>query len=64
MRRHRALLDRRHFLKSCGSLVGGGIAAGSFGHLLEEQLEVLNVASAGSIRAMLDGPLKVAASQA
>jgi molybdate/tungstate transport system substrate-binding protein len=63
MGHHRALLDRRHFLKSSGFLVGGGIAAGSFGHLSAEQLDVLDVASAGSIRAMLDGPLKVAASQ-
>ena len=63
MRQHRTLLDRRHFLKSSGFLVGGGIASGSFGHLLAEQLNVLDVASAGSIRAMLDGPLKVAAAQ-
>jgi molybdate/tungstate transport system substrate-binding protein len=63
MTQHRALLNRRHFLKSGGFLVGGGVTAGSFGHLLAEQLDVLEVASAGSMRAMLDGPLKVSAAQ-
>jgi molybdate/tungstate transport system substrate-binding protein len=63
MRQYPALLNRRHFLKGGGFLVGGGLAAGSFNHLFAEQLDVLDVASAGAIRAMLDGPLKTAAAQ-
>jgi molybdate/tungstate transport system substrate-binding protein len=63
MRPHHALCNRRHFLKGAGLLVGGGTVCGSLSPLLAEPMDVLDVASAGSVRAMLDGPLKLAVAE-
>jgi molybdate/tungstate transport system substrate-binding protein len=64
MKQNRSLLNRRCFLKRGNSLIAGAVVLGSFPRLLPaEQLHVLDVASAGSIRPMLDGPLKLAVAQ-
>jgi molybdate/tungstate transport system substrate-binding protein len=63
MKQNRTSLSRRHLLKRGNSFIAGAIAIGSFPRLLAEQLDVLDVAAAGSMRAMLDGPLKIAAAQ-
>jgi molybdate/tungstate transport system substrate-binding protein len=44
-------------------LIGGAVALGSSVRLLAEALDVLDVASAGSIAPMLNGPIKEAISQ-
>ena len=54
-------LSRREILKQGSWLIAGAAAAGVPVRLLAEELAALDVASAGSVRAMLDGPLKVAA---
>jgi molybdate/tungstate transport system substrate-binding protein len=53
-------LSRREILKRSGSLIGGAMAAGFPARLLAEELAELDVASAGSIRPVLEGPFKTA----
>ncbi|MDW5265593.1 MULTISPECIES: substrate-binding domain-containing protein [Acidobacteriaceae] len=55
--------SRRELLKRGGTLMAAAIAAGIPSTLLAETLATLDVASAGSIRPMLEGPLKTAAAQ-
>ncbi len=64
MKQSGTLLSRRHLLRRGSSLVAGAVAVGSCPRLFAEQLDVLDVAAAGSMRAMLDGPLKIAAAHA
>jgi len=53
-------LSRRQILRGGGLLAAGALAPG---WLLAEELAMLDVASAGSFRAMLDGPVKMAAAK-
>ncbi len=52
---------RRRFLIGSGSLTAAALANASPHHILAQQLASLDVAAAGSVRAMLDGPLKTSA---
>lgn len=54
---------RRHFLMSSSSLLAAVLTAGFPMRLFAEELAWLDVASAGSVRPMLEGPLKTAAAQ-
>jgi molybdate/tungstate transport system substrate-binding protein len=58
MKLHGKGLSRRELLIRGSSLVAGAIAAGTPARLLAEELTVLDVASAGSIRPILEGPIK------
>jgi molybdate/tungstate transport system substrate-binding protein len=53
--------SRRRVVQRGVSLIAGGAVAGPAMRLLAEPLAVLDVASAGSVKALLDGPLKAAA---
>ncbi len=64
MKQHGSWLNRRKLLKRGSALLAGGIAAQTFPGAFAEQLDGLDIASAGSIRALLEGPLKIAAAQA
>ncbi len=55
--------NRRRFLMTSGSLLAAALTEGFPLHVLAEELAWLDVASAGSIRPMLEGPLKTAAAQ-
>jgi molybdate/tungstate transport system substrate-binding protein len=55
-----AAFNRRTFLRNA-SFLSASLALSPTLHLAAQQLATLNVASAGSIRAMLEGPLKLAA---
>lgn len=50
--------NRRTLLINSSSLIAGAVVAGASSRLLAETSRVLDVASAGSIRPMMDGPLK------
>jgi molybdate/tungstate transport system substrate-binding protein len=63
MGHHRPNPHRRDFLKHGATLFAGVLLTGDPGRLLAEELAMLDVASAGSLRSMLDGPLKTAAAQ-
>ncbi|HEY1745106.1 MAG TPA: extracellular solute-binding protein [Granulicella sp.] len=63
MERDRKGFNRRELLIGGGSLVAGAVAAGFPTRLLAEDLAVLDVASAGSIRPMLEGPIKASIAQ-
>ena len=58
MKRDRKDFNRRELLIGGGSLVVGAVAAGFPTRLLAEELAVLDVASAGSIRPIMEGPIK------
>ena len=58
MRRDRRGFNRRELLIGGGCLVAGAVTAGFPARLLAEALAVFDVASAGSIRPMLEGPIK------
>jgi molybdate/tungstate transport system substrate-binding protein len=63
MRRRIDFSSRRKLLKHGGTLVAGSLVAGSLGHLVAQGPAPLDVACAGSIRPMLEGPLKAAAAK-
>lgn len=58
MNRDLSGLSRRELLKQGSKLMAAAVAAGAATPLLAQQLVTLDVASAGSIRPMLEGPLK------
>jgi len=60
---HEITIDRRSFIFK-GSLVSAGLIILPALRLAAQQLSTLDVASAGSMRAMLEGPLKTSAAQA
>ncbi len=55
---------RRDFLKHASALITGALVSGYPCCLLADEMAALDVASAGSMRDMLDGPLKASAAQA
>lgn len=57
-------LSRRRLLMYGSKFLAGAVVAGASTRLLAEQLSQLDLASAGSIRPMLEGPLKTAAARA
>lgn len=57
------LITRRKALIMGASLLGSSVVLGAPRLLLEQERPVLNVASAGSLRAMVNGPLKTAAAK-
>jgi molybdate/tungstate transport system substrate-binding protein len=63
MKLDRKGLNRREFLIRGSSLVAGAFIAGIPANLLAQELAALDVASAGSIGPMLEGPLKTAAAK-
>jgi molybdate/tungstate transport system substrate-binding protein len=63
MNHHRKELNRRELLIRSSFLVAGAIIAGTPANLLAQELAALDVASAGSIRPMLEGPLKTSAAK-
>jgi molybdate/tungstate transport system substrate-binding protein len=63
MKRTYRNVSRRHVVARGGLLIGGAAVLGSSARLLAESLKVLDVASAGSIGPMLNGPLEEAVSQ-
>jgi molybdate/tungstate transport system substrate-binding protein len=60
---HVTTIDRRSFIFQ-GSLMSAGLIISPALRLIAQPLSTLNVASAGSMRAMLEGPLKTFAAQA
>ena len=63
MKRDRKNFSRRELLIGGSSLVAAAIAAGVPVRLLAEELAGLDVASAGSIRPIMEGPIKTAVAQ-
>ncbi len=61
---HRTRLDRRELLKHGATLFAGVLLAGVPPRISAEELATLDVASAGSMRPMLEGALKTAAAEA
>ncbi len=61
---HRDAGNRRTFLARGGLLVAGGVLAGTPASLMAAELGALEVASAGSMAAILNGPIKAAIASA